>query len=235
MTEEDKASLLRIIDANLNRAAEALRTVEDVCRFHWSLKGFAGDLKTLRHSLFAALSTGGVGREDIVRHRDIEGDVGRESVSPGSAQDPAGMAFRNVERAKEALRALEEASRLVQPDLARVFEQSRYRLYAIEKGLSRLSSRRGGEAAQGPPARLAGVRLCLLATSGLTRRPLEDVVREAIRAGAGMVQLREKDASDRELLETARSLREITAREGAIFIVNDRPDIAVLAGADGVH
>jgi thiamine-phosphate pyrophosphorylase len=47
--------------------------------------------------------------------------------------------------------------------------------------------------------------------------------------------LREKDVNDAVLLDRARALREITARRGALFIVNDRVDIALLSHADGVH
>ncbi len=66
-------------------------------------------------------------------------------------------------------------------------------------------------------------------------RPLEEVVGEVVAAGAGAVQLRDKDAPPRELLDLARRLRAVTARRGALLIVNDRLDIALAVGADGVH
>jgi thiamine-phosphate pyrophosphorylase len=50
-----------------------------------------------------------------------------------------------------------------------------------------------------------------------------------------MVELREKGIPDRDLLRTARALRELSARRGALFVVNDRPDVALLSQADGVH
>lgn len=50
-----------------------------------------------------------------------------------------------------------------------------------------------------------------------------------------MIQLREKELSDRELLDLAERTRELCRAAGALFIVNDRPDVARLAGADGVH
>jgi thiamine-phosphate pyrophosphorylase len=226
---DDRASLLRILDANLNRSAEALRVAEDVCRFHWSLSGFAADLKALRHEVLAAVCGDGARRDDLLRHRDIEGDVGRVNASPPGATGAPSLAFRNLERAKEALRAMEEACRIVRPEAARGLEAARYRLYAIEKGLGHL-----------PPAsdlksRLARTRVCLLATAELSRIPLADAVRAALLAGVEMVQLREKTLADRSLLNRARELRELTARHGALFIVNDRPDIALLSHADGVH
>lgn len=66
-------------------------------------------------------------------------------------------------------------------------------------------------------------------------RPLEEVVEEVVAAGAGAIQLRDKEAPPRKLLGLARRLRTVTARHGALLIVNDRLDIALAAGADGVH
>lgn len=66
-------------------------------------------------------------------------------------------------------------------------------------------------------------------------RSIEDVVRAALAAGAPAVQLRDKRASARELFEQAVALRAITAEFGALLFVNDRLDVALAAGADGVH
>jgi thiamine-phosphate pyrophosphorylase len=66
-------------------------------------------------------------------------------------------------------------------------------------------------------------------------RDLVDVVAVALAAGLPAVQLREKDLPGRPLLALAERLREITARTGALLLVNDRLDVAVAAGADGVH
>lgn len=60
---------------------------------------------------------------------------------------------------------------------------------------------------------------------------LEDV----LRGGARIVQLRDKDSTDRQLLEKARYFREKTRESGALFFINDRVDIAQLADADGIH
>lgn len=84
--------------------------------------------------------------------------------------------------------------------------------------------------------RLAKVRLYVLTGREWMRgRPWEAVVQQALEGGAQMVQLREKMLSDGELLFAARRLRELTNAFGALMIVNDRPDIALLSDADGVH
>lgn len=62
-----------------------------------------------------------------------------------------------------------------------------------------------------------------------------DIARAAVAGGAAVVQLRDKEATTRQLLEWARAIREITQRTGTIFIVNDRIDIALASDADGVH
>jgi thiamine-phosphate pyrophosphorylase len=61
------------------------------------------------------------------------------------------------------------------------------------------------------------------------------VVSRALDGGIRAVQLREKDLPARELLRLARELREATSRRGARLLVNDRVDLAIAAGADGVH
>ena len=66
-------------------------------------------------------------------------------------------------------------------------------------------------------------------------RAVPEVIEAIARGGAKIVQLREKHRADRELFALARVCREITARYGMLLIIDDRPDIALACGADGVH
>lgn len=66
-------------------------------------------------------------------------------------------------------------------------------------------------------------------------RPVLEVVRAALEAGAPAIQLRDKTADARSLFEQARALLPLTRRHGALLFVNDRLDVALAAGADGVH
>ena len=66
-------------------------------------------------------------------------------------------------------------------------------------------------------------------------RVLEGAARAGVSPGTVAVQLREKDLEARALLELARRLRALTIRHGAALYVNDRADVALAAGADGVH
>ena len=83
--------------------------------------------------------------------------------------------------------------------------------------------------------RLAAVQLYVLVGSAQCRHPLPDAVRAAAAGGAQMIQLREKNVDDRTLLERAREVRRLTREAGVLFILNDRPDLARLCEADGVH
>lgn len=232
MEERSRSNLLRILDVNLNRAAEALRVVEEICRFHWEVRGLAGEAKALRHEILAAGTSAAGSRAALLEARDIDGDVGRENKSPSAPESPGDAALRNLERAREAFRVLEEVTRVLRPGEAPRIEQARYRLYSYEKAVGRLAAAGSrGELSR----RLHTVRLCLLASSGLCRRPLLELVASAIEGGVDLVQLREKTLDARPLLQLARELRELTARAGVLFVVNDRPDIAALSHADGVH
>ncbi len=80
------------------------------------------------------------------------------------------------------------------------------------------------------------LRLIVITDVALARpRTVIDVVRTAVRAGAPAVQLRDKAASARELFETGQALLPIVRGAGALFFVNDRVDVALALGADGVH
>ncbi len=89
----------------------------------------------------------------------------------------------------------------------------------------------------GVPDRLRGALRLMVITHPRPScgRPLAEVVEAVVAAGAGAIQLRDKEAPPRKLLGLARRLRAVTARHGALLIVNDRLDVALAAGADGVH
>ena len=80
-------------------------------------------------------------------------------------------------------------------------------------------------------ARLRDARLYFVADRGGMERALEG----ALAGGVDLFQLRDKDATDDELLAAAATARELCAAADALFLVNDRPDLAAATGADGVH
>jgi thiamine-phosphate pyrophosphorylase len=81
------------------------------------------------------------------------------------------------------------------------------------------------------PARLAQARLYFVTDASTT----EHALLEALAGGVDVLQLRDKEADDDAILAAAATFRALCAEHGALFFVNDRPDLAVAAGADGVH
>lgn len=81
---------------------------------------------------------------------------------------------------------------------------------------------------------VADVRLYFV-TDASDRRDYAAFLAEVIEAGVGMVQLRDRALTDKELIAVARVFAQACRDNGALFIVNDRVDIALLSGADGVH
>jgi thiamine-phosphate pyrophosphorylase len=83
---------------------------------------------------------------------------------------------------------------------------------------------------------VASLRLCLVTDRGLARgRSVIDLALAAARGGATMVQLREKEATARAFVETARALKNALAPLGVLLAINDRLDVALAVDADGLH
>ena len=232
----------RMLDANANRAREALRVLEDYARFGLNDESVCGELKGIRHELAAVLA--GAGGGDAILARDTAGDVGTgiKTQRELSREDLASVVIAAGKRLSESLRVMEEVLKTTDPAAASRIEKARYRGYVAEQVLTRVAGQAG---------RFAGVRVYVLLTESLCRLPWEETL-EAILSvrstgcslpaqGAALasptlcIQLREKSLSDSELLRRARKVVTKCRAAGAISIINDRPDIAQLAGADGIH
>jgi len=216
----------RILDASANRAQEALRVIDDYIRFVLADPMLTRRMKEVRHRLGETLR----GLDDDLRltSRDTLGDVGTHIMTAGEQDrgNARAVLTANFRRATEALRSLEEYTKLLNVWISGRFESLRYDLYTMEKLVV---------AAVVAHRRLGDTRLCVLVGGLPTLGDLTWVVGEALAGGAEVIQLREKGLSDRTFLERAREVRILTAQAKARFIVNDRPDLARLAGADGVH
>jgi thiamine-phosphate pyrophosphorylase len=218
--------VLRLLDANLNRAREALRVIEDYVRFILDDRELSASLKGLRHDL-AARTVSFV--SDAILHRDTPNDVGTGIKGNGelSRAGVAGVVTAAGKRLGEALRAIEEYLKTTSPADAAAVESLRYRFYDIEQRLAFTLRTTAGT--------LASVRLYVLITESLCRTPWLDAAEQAVRGGADCIQLREKELEGAELLRRARVLVALCRRYQVPCIVNDRPDVAILSGADGVH
>lgn len=214
----------RLIDANANRAREALRVMEDGARFLLDDAPLSASIKSIRHDLGAAMRAFA---PDCVLSRDTPGDVGTAISTPAEMErtNPREVLIAAGKRLSEALRSLEEYAKVADPAAASRFEQLRYRGYEAERAL---------HAAIGT-GRARQWALCVLITESLCRLPWLDVARRSIVGGADCIQLREKSLPDGALLSRAKMLVELCRPQGVDVVINDRVDIALAAGADGVH
>ncbi len=224
--DSDQLAVARLMDASANRAREALRVLEDYVRFLRDDGFLTRELKQLRHDFSHAMDMVPVSM--LLASRDTEADVGtRISTEQEWERSGPGEVMRaNWARLQEALRTLEEFGKIWSEDFARQIEKLRYKSYTLEKTLFHSTEIH---------ERLASSRLYVLVTEKACRASLTGTVRESLEGGASIIQLREKNDDDRTLLAKARDLRALTRRFDALLIINDRPDVAKLCDADGVH
>lgn len=220
----------RILDANLNRAGEALRVVEDHCRFALQNGELSKQLKDMRHELGGLAAS--LDYRRLLRARDVDGDPGTTctTVSERTREGPEAVLAANFRRLAEALRSLEETGKIVDPALAHRVESLRYRAYRIESDVENLSLRHA----------LASASLMVILTRSQCKRTPAEVIDSAHATGARLFQLREKLAdsreSDREMFaRLSASMAELRAYSDVTVIINDRPDMALALGGHGVH
>jgi thiamine-phosphate pyrophosphorylase len=225
--DSENTSLFRILDAAANRAGEGLRVVEDYLRFVLDDRFLTGEAKQLRHDLAAAALERPPSAE---RHlaRETLADVGTSITTAGEAAraDAEAVVAANMKRVEEALRSLEEYGKVVDTEFAATMETLRYRAYTLERAIdvTRVSL-----------ARLTDAKLYTVIDGRGSADKFDRLVESLLDAGVDIVQLRDKRLSDRDLIGRARRLRALTRGTKTLSVVNDRPDIARLTDADGVH
>lgn len=231
MTNSD--SVYRILDAAADRGREAVRVLEDAVRFLNDDAAMTEQLKAFRHR-YAAM-TDLLPWEKRLAARETAGDVGAviEGAGEYKRESLNRILSANFCRLQESLRSLEEYSKLAVPEMARQAEQLRYLSYTIHKKIC--GQNPGSERLR----LLSAARFYVLIDTAVSDSDLAAIAG----AGADIFQLRDKSASDRFLYETGKRFiallsglaerGEVSARP--LFIVNDRADIALAIGADGVH
>jgi thiamine-phosphate pyrophosphorylase len=221
-------AVYRILDANFNRAREALRVMEEYCRFVLNDSVLSGRAKGLRHELCQVVA--GLDAELLLCCRDSQEDVGKELRVQGQMKRTTleDCLTAAAKRISEALRMLAEVGQIITPAFYDQFEKLRFKAYTLEKDIS--------QAAYGV-LRFRDVRLYVL----ITVRPdsdkvkVLDLARSCVEGGADCLQLRCKGLADREMLSLAELFVEICRQGSVLSIINDRPDIAILSMADGIH
>ncbi|WP_269625362.1 thiamine phosphate synthase [Prochlorococcus marinus] len=214
--------IAQLIDANLDRAREGLRVMEDWCRFGLKRSDFSIQIKDWRQQL-------GVNHHNIYRKARLTSNDPAMGVSHPFQKvrsTPEALFIANSSRVQEALRVIEEFTRITDPKLCEIATKIRYKAYEIEikvlnatEGINRKKT-------------LKGCSIYLITTN---RKNLESIVLQALKAGVKIVQYREKFLHDDEKISQAKCLASLCKKFNSLFIVNDRIDIALAVDADGVH
>lgn len=127
-------SVLRLLDANANRALEGLRVCEEIARLQLESPREFRRLRRIRHGLAEAVRALPVEPAELLKARDSRADIGRRARA--SAVDSVGrLLVINFQRTKEALRTLEECARLIAPSRAAAFQRLRFHTYELERTL----------------------------------------------------------------------------------------------------
>ncbi|AUC60164.1 thiamine-phosphate pyrophosphorylase ThiE [Cyanobacterium sp. HL-69] len=213
-----KTAIYRILDANLDRAREGLRIIEEWCRFGLNDGDTASVCKEMRQDLASWHS------DDLRTSRDTPNDPGTQLSHPQEEERESLEALlqANFCRVQEALRVLEEYAKLYNGEFASGMKQLRYQVYSLESKLI-------GKSRQ---------QLLSKVSLYLVTMPVDNffgVVESALKGGLKIVQYRHKNQDDLIKLKEAYKLKQLCHQYGALFIVNDRPDIALAVNADGVH
>jgi thiamine-phosphate pyrophosphorylase len=230
----EQTAALRVLDANFNRAAEGLRVVEEYCRFVLADVHLTQLAKGIRHDLVLAGSPVTAGARLAARETLADPGTGLGDFRTVETRSLDQVAAANLKRVEQALRTIEEYAKPLGENISPQVESLRYRTYTLAKAIGVAGDSR---------SRLADARLYVLLDGCSSECAFAELATDLVAAGVHVLQLRDKRLADRELLGRAKLLRRIIDEQAGerassgtpLFIMNDRPDLAVLAQADGVH
>ncbi|GAB5403913.1 MAG: thiamine phosphate synthase [Aureliella sp.] len=221
---------LRLIDVNANRAAEGIRTVEDIARLVFENQVASRMLKELRHELGSI--TQAIPQMERLAARDTQSDAGTKTTLPSESSrgDLTNVISAACERTTQSLRCLEEFSKLlpaeIQASTESPFKRLRYRAYDVLADVQQMLAR---------PKLDDAAQLYLLIDCEQALPQFTSYVKQLAKAGVDILQIRDKHADGAKLLAYARAAREELVDTSCKLIINDRVDIALAAQADGVH
>ena len=210
--------IFQIIDANLDRAREGLRVIEDWARFGLGEENFVNRIKNFRQIL-------GKNHLEIYKEsRNYSEDQckGLSHIEQIKRKTPEQIISSNSARVQEALRVIEEFSRLHNHELSKIASEIRYEIYTIEIDLLSLSkSKKLVEI-------LKGNDLYVITDQ---KENLLEIIEEILIAGVRIIQHRFKTGTDKDNLQEAIKIKNLCKRYNSLFIVNDRLDIALASNA----
>ena len=214
--------IYQIIDANLDRAREGLRVLEDWARFGLGKEKYVEKIKNFRQILgknhLEVYKQSRNHNEDRCKGLSHEEQINRKT--------PEQIISSNSGRVQEALRVIEEFSRLHNHELSKIASEIRYEIYTLEVDLLSLSKRKKSEEI------LKENDLYVISDQ---KENLLEIIEDILIAGVKIIQHRFKKGTDKDNLQEAIKIKNLCKRYNSLFIINDRVDIALASDADGIH
>jgi len=221
-TNPEDLRVYQIIDANLDRAREGLRVLEDWARFGLGRNSLVAKIKNYRQ----ILGKNHLGIYKQSRNYTEDQCKGLTHQEQNNRKSPEQIISSNAARVQEALRVIEEFSRLQNQELSKITSKIRYEIYALEIDLLNLSNSMSLK-------RILKDNDLYVITD--PKENLLKIIEDLLIAGVKIIQHRFKTGTDKDHLEEANQIKNLCKRYNSLFIINDRVDIALASNADGIH
>ncbi len=212
----------QIVDANLDRAREGLRVLEDWARFALGRKDLVKIFKNFRQTL---------GKHHLKIYKESRNFIndnctGLSHPEQFNRNNVSCIISSNAARVQEALRVIEEFSRDHNQNLCKISSEIRYEIYNLEIALLKAQTNNSLQ-------KILNENDLYFIT--LDTKNLFEKIKNVLEGGVKIIQYRTKKGNDAEMLGEAFKIRELCKQYKALFIINDRIDIAYACNADGVH
>ncbi len=220
--QHEDLHIYQIIDANLDRAREGLRVLEDWARFGLGNEDFVIRTKNFRQIL------GKNHAEIYKKSRNFIEDQskGLSHFEQNNRKNPEEIICSNSARIQEALRVIEEFSRGHNKNLSKIASEIRYEIYTLEVDLLKFNTRKRAELI---------IRENNLYFVTDQKNKLIEIIEKILSGGVKLIQHRFKEGNDIKHLQEAIEIKRLCKKYNSLFIVNDRIDIALASDADGIH
>ncbi len=221
-TNTEDLRIYQIIDANLDRAREGLRVLEDWARFGLGKEKYVEKIKNFRQIL---------GKNHLEIYKQSRNHIedkckGLTHQEQINRKKPEQIISSNSGRVQEALRVIEEFSRRYNYELSKIASEIRYEIYTLEVDLLSLNKCKKSEEI------LKENDLYVITDH---KENLLKIIEEILIAGVRIIQHRFKTGTDKDHLQEAIQIKNLCERYNSLFIINDRVDIALASNADGIH
>ncbi|AIQ95582.1 thiamine phosphate synthase [Prochlorococcus sp. MIT 0604] len=221
-TNAEDLRIYQIIDANLDRAREGLRVLEDWARFGLGNEKQVERIKNFRQIL---------GKNHLEVYKQSRNHTedkckGITHQEQNNRKTSEQIISSNSGRVQEALRVIEEFSRIHNYELSKIASGIRYEIYTLEVDLLSSSKCKNLEEI------LKENDLYVITDQ---KENLLEIIEEILIAGVRIIQYRFKKGTDKDHLQEAIQIKNLCKRYNSLFIINDRVDIALASNADGIH